>query len=768
MINLKKFLKDDLKVRHKSKHSNKFVVTINGMDCVCDNIQQLSEKISGNLSLFKNNINYTQYSEKVKQEISDPEEFFTKINKDISSALTDLLITKTDIKAKIENVKGRPSDMKFESLTAPEKTLNAVDLKILSGIKYCATDGAIYFKRNNTLRLIGQLDIIEKKPVKNGLCAEIRKNIIQYLNENTDTNLYEFISAKAKLMYNNYVILAQELQRELDRGNKWQDVELKFGNEKFIPRKYASQNRDNAVEAAAESFIIDYFWNEVPTSIFATRSVVLKKIFERIEILDGSGQSHKIDEVRGFCAETSRIDDIISEERYLKNFFDHFKAELMDSEEFRIEDAPRTYTDTDKFESLFKYDKDRFKSNWPSNYYTKFNDCENLKLLKSWMNKGEYRLAMAWAYAVLHPNTINSNIALLLWTGGGTGKSSFVAIIKEALLMASNAKPSDIYFEIKGENFDKDQIYSVPQGEAGIPYAALINIDEATDRSIEIYKNYSGTASGNRGSFKRLYEDSFSKDIYGKFIFTSNKGLQLTSDDGSLMRRIAIIKHKEIKNVIGRANKSPEEIQEEFRRQVPMLIYEGQKALKEIHDIGYESIDKYASECEDIAKNLRESTAQEANVTIYSSIWAELERIYSELNIKYENVIRIQAGALKRIYLSAVEDLGEDGKYWNSFKRFITDDPTFFTSPNLKKAMAGFIKLKSKQISDLSYSNFELSNKPSDCIYELYPLKNKNIKVVDTNQEDDIVDDVVEDVNQEENIDPHFPQAAECDTVFNI
>ena len=146
-------------------------------------------------------------------------------------------------------------------------------------------------------------------------------------------------------------------------------------------------------------------------------------------------------------------------------------------------------------------------------------------LFKSWMNPSEFKFAMAWAYAAIHPVTIPSNIALLLWTGGGTGKSSFVAMIKEAMKMVTNAKDNEIYFEIKGNKFDEDPRNWIPDGELGVEKAALINIDEATTESINLYKNFSGSAAGNKLNIRRNYENARSVDIYGKFIFTTNQQL---------------------------------------------------------------------------------------------------------------------------------------------------------------------------------------------------------------------------------------------------
>lgn len=761
-VNLYKLLNEDCKVRHKGGRSSKLVVTLNGHDYICNNQDEVAEKIKGNYNLFTNNINWNKYIEETKQNLKDINQLYSvQLPNDISETLKEILTNKTKFIAKIDSITGSPSDTRCTPINAePKVNLNQIDYKILSGIKYCVTDKSIYFKRDNTLRLIGPLKAVEKDPTMNSLCAEIAKNIARNFNNDVKYTLKEFITDNTNALADKKKILVREIQNEIDRGVKWEDIKIKYEDEYFIPNNYSAQDKTKAADSAAESYIFDSYWEKVPASIFSSKVICIKNKIEEYEYLDPNGTKREEFIWRGFYVGTTKIDDVISEERYLKNFFTHFKAELMDDEFFRIEDVPRTYTDTDEFESLFKFDNERLIKAWPKGYYTDINDCENIKLLKSWMNEDEYRLAMAWAYAVIHPTSINSNIALLLWTGGGTGKSSFVAMIKEALLMASNAKPSDIYFEIKGTKFDEDQKYWIPDGQAGVPYAALINVDEATTKTIELYKDFSGSASGNKLSFRRLYEDSAVVDIFGKFIFTTNKGLQLTSDDGSLKRRIAIIKHKEIKNVIGCANKSNDEIQLEFKKQVFMLLKEGKKAVNEIKEMGYESIDKYASEHENISKNLKESTASTVNEMIYKETYNKVMQLYSDLGIPYENCIRIQAGTLKFIYKIVADEQGEEAKYFGSLKNWMTENTSFFTHPNIRRQMRNFIKLKNGNMAtSMMVGNFEFCDKSSDCIFELYPLKNNNIEIAET------AEDYIEDDKTEE-IDPHFPQALECDTIF--
>ena len=537
--------------------------------------------------------------------------------------------------------------------------------------------------------------------------------------------------------------LITETSKRKDGGEKWEDicVELGDGVKSFRPADYIkSDDAVNAVDIAADNFCLEIFWQLVPGTLFSSRIIELKAKYTTYEMLDPNGRTFKATSFDGFFYSVVKSGESLTEARYIKNVLTEFLANIKDDPCFRLDEVPLTYSDVS--DALFCYSEEKLKAALPKDSYLSLHQCTNLKTFIEWMNPDEFRLAMAWAYAAVHPTSVTSNIALLLWTGGGTGKSSFVAMIREAICMASGAKLDDVYFEIKGNRFDEDPRNWVPDGEVGLGKAALVNVDEATTKTIELYKDFSGSAAGNVLQTRRNYENTIKHIVKGKFIFTTNKGLQLTNDDGSLLRRVAIIKHNESRNTVGREVLPNEKIVEEYRKQVYMMLRLGKQALKEIKEMGYDTLDAYAMSCENITKNLKESTATSMNVQIYDWVWdLALEKVPDCKQI--DGTIRMKGNVLKKLYTDSCLENGEDPKYFGSFKSFVIDQFQHFTAPNEHTQTRNFITY------DPDCDVFGMKPSSCGCIYVLHPLKHAAeeelvIKTDDTaTEEEDIIEQLM-------------------------
>lgn len=537
----------------------------------------------------------------------------------------------------------------------------------------------------------------------------------------------EYISFCLKTVTDLRHFIITETKKHLDAGESFEDIVIDLAEERFKPADRCYVEDSNALENAAHNICIEKLWSMVPCSIFTSRVVTVKAIFNSYEMTKSDGGMYKVNQFVKYIYDVVKSGEALTEATYLKNVFNVYAAELKDDEAFELAEVPRTYADGG-VDGLFTFESANLKKALAGlECYADFDDCANLKLMKSWMNPDEFRLMMAWAYAAIHPCTVKSNIALLLWTGGGTGKSSIVAMMKYAMMLASGAKEEDIYFEIKGDRFDEDSRNWMPDGEIGLAKAALVNIDEATTKSIELYKDISGSADKNRLNLRLNYENAITYDIRGKFVFTTNKGLQLTSDDGSLLRRVAIIKHTEVKNLLGDAPKTNEEIVLEYKRQIPMMLKLGKAAVQEIADMGYTSIDSYAMKCESINKNLRESTSTSSNTEAYQHMWQMLEEDHQDA--KKNGYFKLQGSALKRIYELVCEENGEDSRYFGNFKRFILEHPEAFVGENAKKQTRNFLAYTHS-------GDFEICTKNCNCIYVLHPLK-QNATVKDELLEDE-------------------------------
>ena len=712
-----RFMQEDLKLRH-SKRSNKITVEINGLPKQCRDVDEVANLICGNTNIYKNNSNWQMFKAEVQSNLGEGEDFFEKLPGIIRVSITALLSAKTTAASRFSgNVEASAFSSFVKELSElPKNGFSAIDRTIMKRFRYCPADTCVYLKKKNGgLSLIGKFESLKRDPTQAGICKAVKEEIGAEWNEGVPMKIDEYVAMCLDSVTELRHRIIAGVKAQIDGGKSFEEAEVETDFGKFIPGKMSYSDDLNARENAAHNFCIEVLWRNAPCSLFTSKLIALKAVFNTYELSNPDGAPRKVNEFAKYTYDVVRSGSALTEAAYLGNIFSIYAAELKDDDAFMIRDAPRTYSDGDG-EALFRYDGACLKESLKEvGCYTKLEDCQNLSLLKSWMSEDEFRLAMAWAYAAVHPCTVKSNIALLLWTGGGTGKSSFVAMVKYAMMLASGGREEDLYFEIKGDKFTKDDRNWMPDGQIGLPKAALVNIDEATTECIETYKNFSGSADKNRLSLRLNYENAVDYDVKGKFIFTTNKGLQLTSDDGSLLRRVAVIKHQGVQNVIGAQPKTNEEIVLEYKRQIPVMLALGKRALAEISELGYDSLDAYAMKCAEINKNLRESTSASANTEAYAQIWSRLEEGMGRYKCS-DGSFRLRGNALKKLYEQVCAENGEDFKWFGNFKRFILEHPAMFTRECVKKQARRFISW------DADQEEFNLVDHNGHCIYCLYPL----------------------------------------------
>ena len=711
-----RFMQEDLKLRH-SKRSNKITVEINGLQRQCKDVDAVADLIFCNTNIYKNNSNWQMFKSEVQGSLGEGEDFYEKLPGIIRDSVTALLSAKTAAAVRISgNVEASAFNSFVKELSElPKNGFSAIDRTIMKRFGYCPADTCIYIKKNGRLTLIGKLESLKRDPTQPEICQAVKEEIGAEWNEGVPMKIDEYVAMCLDSVTKLRHRIIAGVKAQIDGGKSFEEAEVETDFGKFIPSKMSYSDDLNALENAAHNFCIDVLWRNAPCSLFTSKFIVLKAVFNTYELSNPDGAPRKVNEFAKYTYDVVRSGSALTEAAYLGNIFNVYAAELKGDDAFVIRDVPRTYADGDG-EALFRYDEACLKESLRGiGCYKKPEECQNLSLLKSWMSEDEFRLAMAWAYAAVHPCTVKSNIALLLWTGGGTGKSSFVAMVKYAMMLASGGREEDLYFEIKGDKFIKDDRNWMPDGQIGLPKAALINIDEATTECIETYKNFSGSADKNRLSLRLNYENAVDYDVKGKFIFTTNKGLQLTSDDGSLLRRVAVIKHQGVQNVIGAQPKTNEEIVLEYKRQIPMMLNLGKRALAEISELGYDSLDAYAMKCPEINKNLRESTSASANTEAYAQIWAKLEEGMGSYR-HVDGSFRLRGNALKKLYEQVCAENGEDFKWFGNFKRFILEHPAMFTRECVKKQTRRFINWNADK------EDFECLDENYNCIYFLYPL----------------------------------------------
>lgn len=718
-MNLKliNFIQEDLKLRH-NKRSNKITITINGTDKSAKTVDEIVSIIDGSKSIYKNNTNWIEFKSNCESELKDNENFYEVLPDILKEHVTYILTNKTNAANKIHSDIEASAFNSFvkELAELPKVGFSTVDKIILKRIRYCKDDASIYLKKNGQLKLIGKLELLKRDPTQAGICKLIKEEIGNQWNNGSPMKIDEYVSFCLHTITKLRHYLITETKKQIDAGAEFNDIEIDVEGEVFSPAKRSYADDANALENAVHNYCIERLWETVPCSLFTSRVIVLKAMFNTYEIVRNDGTSLKVNEFVKYTYDVVRSGEALTEATYLKNILNVYAAELKDDEDFKLKNVPRTYADAD-VDTLFRYDETTFKKNYKDiDFYTKLEDCYNIMQLKSWMNEDEFRFAMAWAYAAVHPITVKSNIAILIWTGGGTGKSSFVSMIKHAIRLATNASEDEFFFLIKGEKFIQDDKNWMPDGQIGLPKAALINIDEATTECIERYKDFSGSADGNILTLRLNYENALNYDVKGKFIFTTNKGLQLTSNDGSLERRVAIIKNTSKANSCKNDGKTDAEIREDFIKQIPMMLQLGKKAVEDILAMGYSTIDAYAINCPNINKNIQESTAMTINSEIYSQIWDILKERFPNCK-QQEGDYRMQGRVLKMLYDEVCLNNGEDNRFFSTFKKFIMDKSDKFENDNEKNQFRNFLRY------DDDTEKVEICTKSVGCIYSLFPLK---------------------------------------------
>ena len=408
---LTKFLQEDLLLRH-NKRSGKFTVTINGVDKTEKSIDEIVNVIYAALPNYKNNSNWQLFKAMAEKDFSSAMELFENMQKILKDHATSLLSAKSTITSRMQsNIVASPFNSFVKDLgEMPKFGFNEVDKLILSSVRYCNADNCVYVKKNGRLKLIGKLESLKKNPTAEGLCMFIREEIGAKFNEGTPLQIDHYVSKCFTNITNLRHYIISETKQRLDAGEKFEDIELDVMGEKVKISSKCFSEDINALENAANVISLDTLWKIVPTSIFTAKIVKLIAIYNTYELPGGNGNTYKTNEFVKYTYDVVRSGEALTEATYLKNIFTVYEAELRGNKNFSIDEVPNTYTDGDD-EALFKYSDETLKRNIPTDSYTKIDDCENLRVLKSWMNEDEFRFTMAWAYAAVHPKTVVTNIA---------------------------------------------------------------------------------------------------------------------------------------------------------------------------------------------------------------------------------------------------------------------------------------------------------------------------------------------------------------------
>lgn len=693
-----KFCLDELKLTNKQKGGFR----TRNPSCEAKTLPLLVEELFKHFGELKQSDYFVGHYNMISaSNPTDPIEALNKCKDWLHSILKNALAEKRRIISNVSTSEGY-FDYQYEEVQElPQSTnFNDIDRDVFGCIMYCKADGYVYVRFGGKLLPIGSLTALKKDITLNDFDLIMKEQIRAYVNpseyeKGSDNVLVLFNRAKdeANRLLNKVYCQIQSL---LDNEGKkieisdWnanaydenmnklaaEDVPVEVVN--VQPSRFAKVGEDDYANKVSRNIAAELFIQRCPMTLIALGYV---KLFYRYKITrfqsDSGDKAETLKALDGlhwrFTQKGTALTDDFWVSEVVKNVTGLIKDNI-------LEEAPRTYSDDPNQFAILHSDINKLRQYVNKHKcFSKLEDCKALCTLKSWMSEFEFKAVMAWCYSAIFPTKAPSEIALFLHTGGGTGKSTLYRIIEFAIEALTGENRSMFSQRLLGSAFDKDDFnIRNPEGEVGICKAAIINIDEATTTSLEMFKDFSGTPGGNKITGRKVYSTATSDISYAKWMFTSNKPIELTSDDGSYQRRISVIEHPEVNNLINIDGKTASELDEALRKEVLILIQIGKDSYEELTKEG-KSLDDVLMHNEELAANLKKSVGTEAN----EDVWNCMKDMIKTQIDPFKDERRVGISRINKFYEDAAKITGNDERYVASFKKWLKTKFNYKTCLNV-------------------------------------------------------------------------------------
>ena len=653
---------------------------------------------------------------------SDASEYARELHEWLNEVLT---VSGNAKRNKIVEIKEKLGhfDYEYEDVQEyPQDTnYNEVDTRVFGCLSFCKGDEYVYIRHHGKLKPIGDFTTLKKNIKINNfdsLMKEQLKNVVLPSDDEAkSSDLVLIILERAKVKVNKLMkLLRCQIQSMLANKDLYRSswnayeydenmvhLETKPTDVVIVkPEEYAEFSDSDFEDKVSRNVAAEAFLRDIPRTLIALGHIKLqfkyKTIEQEIEDEKGNKKTIRYKVLDGMCWRWTQKGSALTDEFWFSEVINKIAGIVKMN---LIKDIPKTYSDDPSEHPIMSADMSKLKTFIEKNEcYKQLKECSALNTLKSWMSEFEFKATMAWCYSALFPTKAPSEIALFLHTGGATGKSTLYRILEYAMEALTGEDKSEFSQRLLGNVFDKEDYTTWhPTGEVGLTKAALINIDEATTASLDLFKNFSGTPGGNKITGRKIYSEGSSQISYAKWLFTSNKFIEINGDDGSYQRRLAIIEHPEAKNLVNINGMSVSQLNDELKKEVAVFIAYGEKYYKELTNDGH-SLDEVLINNEELANNLKKSVGAEANEEIWDAIVDILEgNIGKDQNKKKIPVChasdgdeyRLGKAVINKLYNEACHVTGNDARYVGAFRKWLEEK--FKTDKKCYRPVGGAVVL---------------------------------------------------------------------------
>lgn len=596
---------------------NKYIYEVDGHKHNCDSLDDMAlELVNVCQTKFHREKWYSEFADEVNK---DPNSTTTDgFNQVAKSLMKVKLIEALDAKRVYRDANQSlaiPSAFEGDfvpSTRLPAKTFNAEDLDLISGLCYNNKDGMIYFKdKLNNFTLIGSREsLLDKK--SQAVCDAsllLSEGLATRLGVK-EFNIWAWMWDVCKKASELFMEKRRDIEEGKSRGNLPSKIEIEFDGVKTNVRdlfKWYSDSFDGQdfVDDLHTKIVGKLIDDWLPSTIFRAGLACLKyetknNNFIRYWLGPASGRQQ--------FTMPDFIVAIFSEPTII------YKIPNFNAPVYIIQD------DRNKV-SKYKLIQD-WKKSLPPNQFNNLADCKILNTFLDKYSDDEKQFIMAWAYSVMHPS-LGEGIGLLIKTGGGAFKTNGYASMLSALLSKMyGAEQDELSYSLIRSSWTRDGSQLLESQESGLSKCALAINDECDEKSIEKYKEMSGSTSnvGVQYTYKKVYQVPVSMRIYCRWLFLTNQQIVINDTDGVFERRLAIIDRMDIKKLPKPYTSL--EYPKYLNRELLCFYNLAEKSYNDLRTKYSDLVD--AATQMDFAKNLKQAYKEDDKVLIYHTLTSDL------------------------------------------------------------------------------------------------------------------------------------------------
>lgn len=603
-----------LSIRNSGK-GNKYKFTWNGKDKLCNTVEDLASELFNISGQFQAKPWYNDFVAEVK---SNPN---FKSEDDFGNVWISVMKTKLvealDAKRATRDANQEatiPSAFNADFLSStlkPKSIFNREDLDLIKGLSYCEKNNALYYcdMQGNYTFLGDPESLLDKRSETLRKTANFLTKRISAELGISNFDIWSWMWDICNQVTDQFFVLRRQIEDYKSRGTLPSNSVLKWnGNQTNVKElfNWFEDDWSNDFIDDLHTKLIGLLINELlPSSVFRNEFARLRYetkngLFNRYNLASPVGKMGSFaDYISALFSEPSMIDAI-----------PHFNKQ--------------PYIIQDNMNEVSTY---KIKPDWEKGLVAdQFKTIEECKILKTFLtpySDDEKMFMMAWAYTVLHPSC-GEGIGLLIKTGGGAFKThGFSNMISLLLEKMYGADKDELTYTLIRSNWVKDDSQMREAcGNQGISHAALVVNDECDEKSIEKYKDLSGSTSnvGISYTYKKVYQVPVSMRIYCRWLFLTNNQITINDTDGVFERRLAIIDRMDIKSLPKPYSQLeyPKYVERELK-----MFYDLAKTCYTKLKAKYSDLVDAATHM-DFAKNLKQAYADEDKTFIYYKLTENL------------------------------------------------------------------------------------------------------------------------------------------------